>query len=171
MLDLPPIPEVLEDAPIFAGLDAAQLGLIADLSHLACFDADDVIFTQGSISDELYVVASGEVDIQIDASPIGGEPGERPVTITTVRRGDSFGEIALVDQGVRSAAARCGQSDTWLVVIPRRDLVKLCEQHPRLGYNLMRNLAIDLALTIRTRTTDFQIREFLTWTRGGHSGD
>jgi CRP-like cAMP-binding protein len=85
------------------------------------------------------------------------------VTIATLRRGQSFGEVALVDQGLRSALARCSQPDTVLIAIERDKLMLLCNNYPLLGYRLMRNLAADLAMKIRN--TDLQVREFLTWTR------
>jgi CRP-like cAMP-binding protein len=85
-----------------------------------------------------------------------------PQTIATLRRGQSFGEVALVDQGLRSASARCAQHNTRLLVIPRAKLMLLCDTYPQLGYRLMRNLAADLAMKIRN--TDLQVREHLTWT-------
>jgi CRP-like cAMP-binding protein len=84
-----------------------------------------------------------------------------PVTIATLRRGQSFGEVALVDQGLRSATARCAQHNTHLLLIPREKLMTLCDTYPQLGYRLMRNLAADLALKIRN--TDLRIREELLY--------
>jgi CRP-like cAMP-binding protein len=83
------------------------------------------------------------------------------VTIATLRRGQSFGEVALVDQGLRSATARCAAHNTQLMVIPRDKLILLCDTYPQLGYRLMRNLAADLALKIRS--TDLRIREELLY--------
>ena len=84
-----------------------------------------------------------------------------PVTIATLRRGQNFGEVALVDQGLRSATARCAANNTQLLVIPRDKLIMLCDTYPQLGYRLMRNLAADLALKIRS--TDMRIREELLY--------
>jgi CRP/FNR family transcriptional regulator, cyclic AMP receptor protein len=74
-----------------------------------------------------------------------------------LRRGQSFGEISLVDEGLRSATAEAKHKDTRLLVIPRYKLIMLCETYPQLGYRLMYNLAADLAMKIRN--TDLRIRE------------
>ena len=123
----------------------------------------DIIFQENAASDELYLIAQGEVDIQVDPSMVGEENVRVTslVTIATLRRGQSFGEVALVDQGLRSASARCAANNTQLFVIPRDKLISLCDTYPQLGYRLMRNLAADLALKIRS--TDLRIREELLY--------
>jgi CRP-like cAMP-binding protein len=74
-----------------------------------------------------------------------------------MRRGQSFGELALVDEGLRSATARVSDKETKLLVISRENLIMLCETYPQLGYRLMYNLAADLAM--KMRNTDLRIRE------------
>jgi CRP-like cAMP-binding protein len=103
------------------------------------------------------------VEILVDPSLVGDSTARDvgPVTIATLRRGQSFGEVALVDQGLRSATARCAQHNTQLLILPREKLMVLCDTYPQLGYRLMRNLAADLALKIRN--TDMRIREELLY--------
>jgi len=155
---------ILRRADIFYDLPAPQLEMVAALCSEVRPKAGEIIFEENSAGDELYVVASGEVDILINPAVIQsthtGRPS-RPLTITTVRRGQTFGEIALVDQGLRSASARCVSNKARLLVIPRDRLIRLCDDHPDLGYRLMRNIAADLAFKIRG--TDLIIRERLFW--------
>ena len=154
---------VLRQADIFYELTTTQLELIASICEERQYDTGDVVFAENTAGDELYVIANGEVDIQVDPGLVGAAPKDAsgPRTIATLRRGQSFGEVALVDQGRRSAAARCNQHDTRLVAIPRDKLMLLCDTYPALGYHLMRNLAADLAMKIRN--TDLQVREQLIW--------
>ena len=154
---------ILKQADIFYELTPTQLELIASLCAERRANTGEMIFMENSGSDELYVIAQGEVEILVDPSLVGdgvvGSPGS--LTIATLRRGQSFGEVALVDEGLRSASARCAQHNTHLLVIPRDKLMVLCDAHPQLGYRLMRNLAADLALKIRS--TDLRIREQLLY--------
>jgi CRP-like cAMP-binding protein len=83
------------------------------------------------------------------------------LTIAKLRRGQSFGEITLVDQGLRSATARSSKNNTCLLILPRAKLMLLCDAYPQLGYRLMRNLAADLAL--KMRATDLRIQEELLY--------
>lgn len=156
---------ILKQADIFFELTPTQLELVASLCEEQRLNTGDLIFEENSPSDELYIIAQGEVEIQVDPSLVGDESVRRigPVTIATLRRGQSFGEVALVDQGLRSAAARCAQHNTQVLIIPRGKLMTLCDTYPQLGYRLMRNLAADLALKIRN--TDMRIREELLYGR------
>jgi CRP-like cAMP-binding protein len=153
---------MLRQADIFYELTTTQLELIASICEERHYQTGDLIFAEKTEGNELYVIANGSVNIEVDPSVIGGEKKDMHV-ISTMRRGQSFGEIALVDEGLRSAAARCAQHDTHLIVIPRDKLMLLCDTYPQLGYRLMRNLAADLAMKIRN--TDLQVRERVYWTR------
>jgi CRP/FNR family cyclic AMP-dependent transcriptional regulator len=154
---------VLKQADIFYELTTTQLELIASVCEERHYQTGDIIIAENSVGEELYVIANGEVEIQVDSALITGGQSTGLRTIATLRRGQSFGEVALVDEGRRSAAARCAQHDTHLVVIPRDKLMLLCDTYPQLGYRLMRNLAADLAMKIRN--TDLQVREQLIWSR------
>jgi CRP-like cAMP-binding protein len=158
------IAPILRHADIFEDLTPTQVELIASISTMAEYQMGELIFVENAASAELYVVADGEVEIQIDPSIVARENIDRPSELKTIaafRRGQSFGEIALLDQGLRSATARCAKNETRLVVIPRDKLIQLCDTYPQLGYRLMYNLASDLALKIRN--TDMKIREQLLW--------
>jgi CRP/FNR family cyclic AMP-dependent transcriptional regulator len=159
-----PIATVLRQADIFDKLSAAQLELIASICEERTFQAGDIVCAEKATGDELYVIANGEIEIQLHPALTGADSEAGPQTIATLRRGQSFGEMALLDQGVRSASARCAKHDTHLIVIPRDKLMLLCDTHPQLGYRLMRNLAADVARKIRN--ADLQIREQLR--RSGH---
>jgi CRP-like cAMP-binding protein len=154
---------VLKQADIFDELTNTQLELIGSICSERHYQAGDLIFEENTPGNELYVIANGEVEIHVDPALIGKETSGDTHAIAILRRGQSFGEVSLVDEGLRSAGARCSQQDTHLVVIPRDKLMLLCDTYPQLGYRLMRNLAADLAMKIRQ--TDLQVREQLTWSQ------
>jgi CRP-like cAMP-binding protein len=141
---------ILEQVDIFEDLDASHLGRIDDICQEKSYAQGEVIFQENSVSKEFYIILDGEVDIQVDPDTIGdGSNAHEPKTIAVLRRGQSFGEVALVDPGVRSASARCGSESCKLLVIERKDFVKLLESDYKMGYIIMRNLAADLSLKIR----------------------
>ncbi|MEW5941901.1 MAG: cyclic nucleotide-binding domain-containing protein, partial [Chloroflexota bacterium] len=149
----------LKQSDIFYQFSSTQLELVANLCQEIVLREGEVIFRENSDSKELYVIVQGEVDIVIGPSVIGGATGEgkKETRIATLRRGQSFGEVALVDEGLRSATAVAAQKDTRLLIIPRDKLIMLCDTYPQLGYRLMYNFAADLAMKIRN--TDLRIRE------------
>lgn len=152
----------LKQCDIFYQFTPTQLELVANICQEATYQKDDLIFKENSDSKELYVIVQGEVDIVVDPSLVGTlEDGVENRVIATMRRGQSFGEVALVDEGLRSASACASQKDTRLLIIPRDKLIMLCDTYPQLGYRLMYNLAADLAMKIRN--TDLRIREQLLY--------
>ncbi|RLC96712.1 MAG: hypothetical protein DRI77_08190 [Chloroflexi bacterium] len=154
---------VIRQADIFYDLTGPQLDMIASLCSEITLKKWEVIFEESSSGDELYIIANGTVDIQLSPSLIQSTTGQssQPLTVATLRRGQTFGEVALVDKGLRTASAHCTSKQAHLLVIPRDRLINLCNDHPDLGYRLMRNIAADLAFKIRG--TDLTIREQLFW--------
>jgi CRP/FNR family cyclic AMP-dependent transcriptional regulator len=152
---------ILKQADIFDGMNPTQLELIGSYCQEKSFSAGEVIIPEGADSDELYVIVQGEVDILVNPALVSDRPEKRePVAIATLGRGQSFGEIALVDRGFRSASAMAKQK-TRLLLLPRQELIQLCEAYPQLGYRLMYNLAADLAF--KMRNTGLLIREELLY--------
>jgi CRP/FNR family cyclic AMP-dependent transcriptional regulator len=158
---------ILREVDIFQDLSESQLKRIAEICEERVCQIGAVIFEENTASDELYVIAEGMVDIRVDPNILGTPSGTGPTTLTTLRRGQTFGEVALVDQGLRSASARCAANNTRLLVINRDNLISLCDQDYQMGYVLMRNIAADLSFKIRS--TDLMVREQLLW-RPGRGG-
>jgi CRP-like cAMP-binding protein len=148
----------LKQADIFFGLTQTQLEMVAGICQEQKFNQGEIILPEGANSDELYVIIQGEIEILINPGLISESPTPtEQVVVAHLGRGQSFGEIALVDRGLRSATARSGPNGTRLLVIPRDGLLSLCESYPQLGYRLMFNLAADL--TLKMRLIDLRTRE------------
>ncbi len=90
--------------------------MLASICEERVVKLGDIIFEENSQGDEMFVIARGAVEILVDPSIVGGpgakKRGSMPVTIATLRSGQTFGEIVLVDQGLRTASARCAETET-----------------------------------------------------------
>ena len=156
--------EILKRADIFYDLTPAQYEMLAAICEEQRARLGDILFEENTPGSEMYLIGRGAVEVLVDPSIVGGPNMQKrggPVTIATLREGQTFGEVALVDQGLRSASARCSEAETLLLKIPRDKLIRLCESYPELGYRIMRNMAADLAFKIRG--SDLAIREQLLW--------
>ncbi|MGC9357118.1 MAG: cyclic nucleotide-binding domain-containing protein [Anaerolineae bacterium] len=153
----------LRDTDIFQGLSRKHLQTLAEVGAEVVFEEGETILEENAPSDELYVIVEGEVEIAVDPSLIDvhGDRGPGPTGIVTLRSGQTFGEIGLVDYGLRSASAQVASKETRLLAFRREDLMRLCEEDYELGYYLMRNIASELAFKIRN--TDIMLRERLLW--------
>ncbi len=152
---------ILEQVDIFADLETKHLAQIDNLCREQSYTKGQVIFEENSASQEIFIIMDGEVEILVDPDTIGdGSNMYEPRVIARLRRGQSFGEVALVDPGVRSASARCGSESCKLLALGRKEFVKLLESDYEMGYIVMRNLAADLSL--RIRQTNLMVRESFT---------
>ncbi|MCP4357757.1 MAG: cyclic nucleotide-binding domain-containing protein [Chloroflexi bacterium] len=153
------ITAILSITEIFDNLTTTQLELVATVCKAATYNQGDILLKENESSTELYIIAHGVVEIIMNPSFVGTEQDKyEPVVITELRQGQVFGEVALVDQGIRSATARVGQDNTKVLKIFRDRLMFLCDTYPDLGYKIMKNVAADLAFKIRN--TDLTIRQY-----------
>jgi CRP/FNR family transcriptional regulator, cyclic AMP receptor protein len=152
--------QILELVDIFSDLNEKQLEQIFKLCTERIYTQGEMIFEENSPSNEIYLILEGEVEILVNPDPFK-HTGEEPHRITKHSQGQSFGEVALVDQGLRSAAARCASMRCRLLVIDRKKFMKLLKSDLQMGFTVMQNLAADLCLKIR-RTT-FAVRESLLY--------
>ena len=151
---------ILQQVDIFEELTTKQLELIDEHCIEKNYNQGEVVFEENTPSREFYIIADGEVDIQIDPDTIGdGTDSYQPTTIATLRRGQSFGEVAIVDPGVRSASAKCSSETCKLLVLDRDDFLDMLENDYQMGYVVMRNFAADLSL--KMRQTNLLVRESL----------
>jgi CRP/FNR family cyclic AMP-dependent transcriptional regulator len=99
-----------------SGLSAAELRLLATTLRAESFPPGANLFLEGERGDSLYIVAGGDVTI---SRRIAGR-GEN--LLATLARGEVFGEMALVDDQLRSADARSGPGGCTVLVLSQRDL-------------------------------------------------
>lgn len=153
------ISAILQLAELFDNLTPNQIELIESIAEIVTLNKGAILFVENDSSDELYVIARGGIEILVNPGLVSARTDKMdPVMIAKLQQGQVLGEVALVDQGLRSASARAIQDDTYLLKIPRTRLMLLCDTYPELGYKLMKNLAADLALKIRN--TDLTVRQY-----------
>ncbi len=157
----PSIRTILATTEIFDNLSEAQLTLVAALCTPVTYRRGHIVLNENEASDEMYVIGRGGVEVLVNPNAVGGAGGRQPlepVVLSELRQGQVVGEVALVDQGVRSATIRISRDDTLLLRLRRDQLMRLGETYPVLGFKLMRNLAAELATKIRN--TDWLVRQY-----------
>ena len=95
------------------------------------YNAGDLVFQEGDIGRDMYVVIQGEVQIHKSS-------GSSRVLLGVFNTGDLFGEMALVESGVRSGTATVTQAGTELVAVNQARFVYLVSQQPAFALSVMR---------------------------------
>ena len=149
----------LSQTVLFDNLTEEQLDKIAAITEAATLPKEIVLIEEKETSDALYIVATGSVEIWLNPEMIASESQTaEPVLVAELMPGQVFGEMALVDQGIRSATAITTQDNTYILRLPREKLIELCDSDIDLGYKVMRNLAADLAQ--KMRNTGLTLRQY-----------
>lgn len=132
----------LTHVPLFSGLDAGALALLARVSRLAAIPEGYLIFNQDDPGDAAYVVRQGAVSIVLSTAD------GRELVINEMGPGDCFGELALLTGAPRSAGA-VARADSQVVVIPRAEFLMALEAEPRLMRQMIETLALRLLSSAR----------------------
>jgi len=146
------VTELLQRSGLFVELTPEMVEQIAALGQEVVYDAGDVVISEGDPSDEIYVICEGMVEVEVARDALSDVPGPpQSSSIVHLGQGQTFGEMALVDRGARSATVRCVQDGTVLHVIPRENFWALCNSDHNIGFIVMRNIAFDLSFKLRHR--------------------
>jgi CRP-like cAMP-binding protein len=132
---------LLRKMAVFGGLTDASLELILGHSKKIELKTGEYFFREGDASDSLYVVEAGEVAIE-------KRWNDSAIELCRFRRGDCFGEMALIDLMPRSASARA-EADCQVMEIPRRCLFELYKQNVEQYAIIMMNMGREVSRRLR----------------------
>jgi CRP-like cAMP-binding protein len=150
MVDARTVSEALAAMPLFGGLDPATLERVAHGLRSRRFRRGETIFHLGDPGDALFIVTSGLVKITLPS-----EAGDEAI-LATLRTGDFFGELALLDGAPRSATAVALEA-TETLVLPRDRFRELVSEKPAIREELFAALTREL----RRLTTHVEELHFL----------
>jgi CRP/FNR family transcriptional regulator, cyclic AMP receptor protein len=132
-----PLAETLAAVPFFSGLDAESLESVGRGMRARRFRRGEVIFHLGDPGDALFIVMTGAIKIMIPS-----DAGEEAI-LATLRSGDVFGELAVLDGAPRSATATALEPSETLV-LPRAQFRELLDKEPAIRDALLASLAGEL---------------------------
>jgi CRP-like cAMP-binding protein len=121
--------EVVQEIPLFAGLTPEQVEEVARLFKERRFAAGETVIREGSGGAAFFLIEDGEAIVSVR-----GEECAR------LGAADSFGELAMIDEGERSATVTAA-TDLLCWGLTYWDFRPLVESNGAIGWNLLQTLA------------------------------
>jgi CRP-like cAMP-binding protein len=121
--------ESLRNVPLFAGIEERDLEELAEQLHERRFPEGSEVTTEGTTGAGFFVLVEGNADVSV-----GGEHR------TTLGPGDHFGEIALIDDGIRSASIVAATDLLCYGMMPW-EFRQFVEEYPQVAWALLQTLA------------------------------
>jgi HEAT repeat protein/MFS family permease len=120
---------VLRTVELFSQLTSEELRAVAELAEMTRFEAGNVIVVERQPGDALFILLRGEVEVSRDGA-----------SLAVLRDGECFGELALLDRGVRSATVTA-KSDCETAKIRAEDFHDLLDEVPSIARAMLAILA------------------------------
>jgi CRP-like cAMP-binding protein len=126
--------DFLAKVPLFSLMKRPDLERIAEQAQENTFQKSDMIISEGDCDRRLFVIVSGEVEV------IKGVGTEKERRLGTFGPLSYFGEMALIDEMVRSASV-IAKVNTRILSLNELDLRQEIENNPAISIELLRMLS------------------------------
>ena len=123
------VTQSLKGVPLFSGVRDRDLKRLANVMRESRFNEGDAITTEGKSGVGFFLIEDGNATVSL-----------RGEIVRTLGPGDHFGEIALIDEGPRSATVtastdlRCRGLAAW-------EFKSFVQEHPEVAWPLLETLA------------------------------
>ena len=124
---------LLKGVPLFAGCSQAELRTIAQLGTPVAIRQGQRLTARGSVGREFFLVLSGVASCRL---------GKRQIAEFTT--GGYFGELALLNDGIRTADVTA-ETDMELLALDGREFRSMLMTTPAIGVKMLGRLAGRLA--------------------------
>ena len=134
--------ERLRAIPLFMACSDKQLQFISRSVEELDFKAGKVLCQQGKSGGEFFIVLSGEAEVERDGK-----------VVDSIKVGDHFGEIALLDNGPRTATVTA-KTDLRCLVLSPRQFQDVLHQDAEIAVHILRDVTKRLRASTRTLPAD-----------------
>lgn len=156
---------ILEGFRFFQGLSTEEVSTVTRMSEIKEFQAEETIFQEGRVAENLYGVVDGEVDlflifeekilktdIKYEESVLSSiETLKNPIVVDTVKSGEIFGWSSLIGPGIFTTTARC-ISPAKILTLPASRFKKMLYENPQTGIIIMEHIAEIISRRLQSST-------------------
>ncbi len=140
---------------VFKGLDRADLKILEGIVHPLVFEAGEAIVKEGDAAHLFFIIARGTATVQLH---VGEGATARVVRVAALGPGLSFGEMALIDGGHRSADV-VAEERVVCYGFSVNALRDLGNTHPRLYGTILGNMMREFSERLRRANDEIRALE------------
>ena len=142
----------LKRFPLLRKLSDDELGCLAAVMEERTFPAGAEILREGETGEEMYLLLEGSVDV-LKTTPFG-----EPYVTASLQDSYhcSFGEMALIDKGTRSATI-LAKTDCRTLCLDYAAFQDFCREHPHIGLELLMSISVTLVRDLRRENDNLHI--------------
>lgn len=126
----------LKSFGLFKDFSSDELKELAESLQERAYPPFGIIVKEGAVGNEMFLIRHGRVDVKKREASIGID-----LTVATMESGDCFGEMSLLTDRPRSATVQAGESSAELMVLQKKDFIRLLHRHPLMSISLSKVLA------------------------------
>ena len=136
------ITDLLIKVPMFAGLDADELQIIEKQIKFIEIEQGETLFKEGDQGEYVCFVVDGR--LEVTKKTVTGEN----FVLNTLARGQSVGEMSIIDKRPRSATVRAKTKAT-LFTLDRNDFEVIMKEYSGIGMKVLKGLSLLLSKKLR----------------------
>ena len=121
---------------IFEGLSVSELAAIASITEELDCGKDEFVIKEGEAGETMYLIIKGTVSVLKGVD----KEGAREFELARMGAGDYFGEMALLEDTVRSASIKTTE-DSRLLVLHKQEFTEIVREYPQIALHICKALS------------------------------
>jgi CRP-like cAMP-binding protein len=148
------IVEFFMNIPLFSRMNAEEVKLVAKHMNVIELQQGEILFQEADRGNFMCFIAHGTLDVI--KQPIAAD---QEIVITTLRKGQSIGEMSVIENRPRSATIKA-REEAKLFILSQAAFDLLLTRHANIGIKLLKGIAVLLSNNLRktsSRLADYML--------------
>ena len=141
------IGKLLAETPLFHDLSSKEIKYLKKIVKTKDYEANDIIFRKSDPGIGMHIILKGSVEIMVKNEK------REPVILAELGEKNFFGDVALLDESLRSANAIAREATT-LIELHRPDFVEILHTKPKTGIKILHSLSKIIVQRLRRTNSE-----------------
>ncbi len=138
---------------MFDRVNSEELRIISKHMSVLELDPGDIVFNEGDEGNYICFIEKGKLEVLKKSSVTGSD-----VVLATLEKGQSIGEMSVIDSSLRSATIKSSTQST-LFILSKSAFDLIIDKHSRIGIKMLKG--ISRLLSTNLRDTSDRLAEYI----------